>query len=1141
MCARTCYWILLAVGLWPPRPVMAQRTYTPVSVLASGNWYKLGVSRAGVYRVDLPFLQSLGVATGNLPSASIRLYGNGGAMLPEANASPRPDDLVENAIWVADGGDGQFGPGDYFLFYAPGPDTWVADSVNRLFTHRKNLYSDTVYFFLTLGGTGRRVASQPATGNTAVAVTHFSERYFHELDTVNFLSSGKEWYGEELSALPGRSLTRRFTLPLPDAETGSAARLRFTCAARSVGGASRFDVALGGQPVAQTVINAVGGGIYDLFAREAAGQGSQPVAGTETTVQFSFVPGSVNAQGWINWFELHTRRLLSLGAAPQLLFRDWNSVGQASATFILRNTPGTVRVWDITDERQPRQLEGSWSSGEYRFVNEALRLREYAAFDPARLPAPQALGRVGNQNLHAASPADLLIVVHPTLAAAAQQLADLHQQRGLRVATATTLEIYQEFAGGQPDPVAIRDWVKMYYDKFGSQAATAPRYLLLLGDASFDYKNRLRNNTSLVPAWQNDLSLDPLATYASDDFYGYLDDQEDINSGLVTNLLDIGIGRIPAYTPAQAQQYVAKVQAYLSPASLGGWRQQLTFVADDEDNNLHLQDAELITGTVSSVAPVFNRQKIYLDAFRQESGAGGSRYPEASLISNNQVNAGTLIWNYSGHGGYERLAEETILDAAQVNEWRNTPRLPLLITATCDFAPYDNPLIASLGENLLLRPQQGAIALMTTTRPVFAFSNRIMNNNYLRTALDTLADGSYRSLGDAVREAKNFTYQNFPDVANNRKFTLLGDPALTLGFPRERVVVTRINGLDILRADTLSALETVTVEGEVRDRQGNLLSGFNGQVFPEVFDKVRSLTTLANDPGSQAVSFPLQQNRLFRGTATVSGGRFSFQFKVPRDINYQFGAGRISLYAHNGQTDAGGFFTGFVVGGAGSGSDGDQAGPLVRAWLNDRQFVNGGLTNASPVLLLSLEDSSGINTTGAGIGHDLIAELDGDQRQFFRLNDFYQGAPDSYQRGEVRFPLPALTPGPHQLRIKAWDVVNNSSEITLDFVVGGEAGLQISRVLNYPNPFTTRTSFWFEHNQPGRKMQVEVRILTLGGRLIRTLREEVTPEGNRCTVPEWDGRDQYGDRPGRGVYLYQLRVNLPGQPVVSHLGKLALL
>jgi hypothetical protein len=415
-----------------------------------------------------------------------------------------------------------------------------------------------------------------------------------------------------------------------------------------------------------------------------------------------------------------------------------------------------------------------------------------------------------------------------------------------------------------------------------------------------------------------------------------------------------------------------------------------------------------------------------------------------------------------------------------------------------------------------------------------------MNNNYLQFALQPDAAGKYRSLGDAVKDAKNYTYQNSGDITNNRKFTLLGDPAMTIAYPTLKVRTTKINGIPATQADTLSAKEKIIIEGEVADAQGNILSGFTGNVYPVVFDKPQTNTTLANDPTSQQTSFITQSNVLFKGKVSVINGRFSFSFKMPKDINYQYGNGKLSLYAENGSQDGNGFFTNFIVGGASNTIDNDREGPQIKSYLNDENFVNGGLTNENPILIVKLSDSSGINTAGTGVGHDIVAALDNDSRQFFTLNDFYQGDQDSYQHGVVRFQLPEMKAGIHTLKIKAWDVLDNSSEVVLDFTVAKDEDLELSHVLNYPNPFTTRTQFWFEHNKPGQDLQVRLQVFTLTGRVIKMIEKTINTTGNRSSELEWDGLDEYGSKVGRGVYLYKLSVTAPGKLKKEKIEKLVI-
>lgn len=1115
-----------------------QRTYISQSVLATGNWYKIAVNQDGVYKIDASFLSALGVNFQNISSASIRLFGNGGGMLPEANASSRYDDLQENSIEMVDGGDGIFNNSDYFLFYSPGADRWIKDSLNKSFIFAKNLYSRVCYYYISIGGTGKRLSTKGTTTPSTITVTSFDNHLVHETDTINFLKSGKQWYGEEFSQTPGNTINRSFSFNLPAVVPGSVLHFKTKLVARSVGAAATFDVRINGATIPPAIIPAVSGNYLEAFASEAVVSGALAASQENIVLNYSFTPGSHNAQGWLDWYYVQARRQLSFTGIKQQSFRDWQSVSAGSITqFNLSGISASSQVWDVTNPLDPvRMLLQNQS-----FINDASRLREYFYFNGEAYFTPTVVGKINNQNLHQPVVADYIIITPAAFKNEANRLAAFHTQRNLGIVVATTEEVFNEFSSGIPDPTAIRDFVKMFYDRAGNDSAKRPKYLLLFGDASFDYQSRISNNTNYVPAYQSENSLDPLATYTSDDFFGLLDDADDINLTSPPALLDVGIGRVPASTVAEAKQFVDKIIHYHSSATLGAWRNQLTFVADDEDANLHLDDAEQISATAASSNLLFNQNKIYLDAFRQESGSGGSRYPLVNQAIINQMNAGNLIWNYNGHGGSIRLAEEAILDRDVMRQVNNANKLPLLITATCDFAPYDDPTNKSLGESLLLENEKGAIALTTTTRLVFAFSNRVINDNYLRFALQPNADGQYSTLGDALRTAKNFTYNATGDVINNRKFTLLGDPATRLAFPLWSVELTSVNGLLVSAEDTLGALEKCTVIGVIKDAQGNLLTGFNGTAYPTIFDKAQAVQTLANDAGSLPTTFQQQANVLYKGKATVTNGNFTFSFVVPKDINYQVGNGRMSLYADNGSKDANGIFTGFKIGGSGTNSFADSKGPDMQVYLNDENFVNGGLVNERPTLILKLSDSSGINTTGAGIGHDLTAVVDNDDKNLLVLNDFYEAELDDYKKGTVKFQLPELQPGNHTLKIKGWDVANNSSEALIEFVVAKQEALQISHVLNYPNPFTTSTNFWFEHNQPRSSLNALIQIYSLSGKLVHQIQKIINTVGNRSTDIHWDGTDSFGNKLARGVYIYRLMVSGAGGSKAEKMEKLYML
>ena len=1170
-------WLFLAIGCLLLSPARAQRVYTNAGSMASGSWYRIAISAPGIYRVDAALLRSLGVNLAGLSSANIRLYGNGGGMLSEPCNGAYADDLRENAIDMEDGGDGVFNEGDYFLFYAPGPHHWIKDSVNRRFTHIKNIYTELAYYFIDIGGGGgKRIVGRGSLPGSNVAVTGVDWRAFHELDTINVLSSGKDWYGEEFSNNPGGVSSRVFTVAPPHAQGGVV--LSATCMARSIGASSRMSMSVNGAAAGVLDLPAVTDGSYDVFGKAANLRATAPGGAGALSINFQFTPGGYNAQGWLDWWELSGRGALSLEGFAQLQFRDWVSVGNGRVgSFSLQGADAATQVWDITDPGAPVNVQGSLSGGAFSWTADCSSLHEYIAFNSSGrvLPVaagktgiegaaaypyggvngepngadlgatglftPLVLGKVNNQNLHQPAVADLLLISDPALLGQAQRLAQFHLQHDrLRTLVVTSSQVYNEFAGGNPDPTAIRDYVKMFYDRSNGDSTKRPHYLLLFGSGSFDFKDRLTDNTNKVPVYESGVSLDPLNTYTSDDFFGMLQDAADVNAIDKKTILDIAVGRIPARTPAEASAVVDKIVHYADVKTQGPWRNEVTLVADDGDQNLHFQDAEAFAGTIATGAPVFTTDKIYLDAYKEQNTPAGGRYPDVNQAISSGLFNGTLIWNYTGHGSNTRLSNEDIMDQTTVAGFSNPDKLPLFITATCDFAPHDNPLIQSIGAGLLVRPGSGAVALMTTTRLVFAFSNKVINNNYLQMALTPRPDGTYHSLGEAGRLTKNYTYQTQTDAVNNRKFTLLGDPAMTLAFPVYKVKTTAIDGKAVggtpggggggpgMAPDTLKALNRVSISGVVTDNNGAVLNGFNGILYATIYDKPRTARTLGNNPGSIPTEFQVQDNVLYKGKVPVSQGNFSYSFVVPKDINYQYGKGKISYYAgaaggSGSGMDGNGVFTDVIVGGSGNGTS-YTGGPAIQAYLNDEKFVDGGITNANPILLLHLRDSLGINITGTGIGHDITAVLDNNTQNPLVLNSFYEADLNTYKKGTVRYPLPHMTEGEHVLLIKAWNVANNSGQTSLSFRVVASQRLALTHVLNYPNPFTTHTTFWFEHNRPGEDLSVLVQILTVSGKLVKSIRRTINTAGNRSSDIDWDGLDDYGSKIGRGVYIYRLRV-----------------
>ncbi|WP_240676169.1 type IX secretion system sortase PorU [Botryobacter ruber] len=1093
------------------------------SVLNSGTWYKLGITTTGIYKIDKATLQALGINTQGLDPKTIQVYGNGGGMLPQANSTPRPDDLLENAIWVSGEADGRFDDNDFALFYGQGPHTWNYNANLNLFKHEYNLYTDTAYYFLRVGSTqGARISSRGQAAGAAQTISSYNERLFHERDIKNMVSSGREWYGEEFSSF---TTTRDFAFNVSDIIPGSDIKLTSFLMANSPITCS-FAVRLNGTVLGTQYIPGRGNYQYHPLGvnstqthtinQQALGQAS------ELKVGLTFgTGGSTTSTGYLNYLELNLERQLKL-YGDQTSFRSVQSLTTPASTFRIAGTPAGATVWDVTNPQQPVLQETTTAGSDLTFSAPTSLLREFVVFKGNTGFKPATLGLVNNQNLHALNlngNIDFVILTHPAFLQEANRLAEYRSRKSnMEVTVVTTTQVYNEFASGAQDVTAIRDFMRMLYGR-SHKSGSNVMYLLLFGDASYDYKNRISGNTNFVPIYESRESLNPLRTYSSEDYYGFLDDDEGEwqESSFGNHLLDIGIGRLPARTPAHAATLADKIMAYESPSHFGKWRNQITFIADDGDTNEHQNDAEFLAGYVEQDHKKFNNNKIYVDLYPQIAVANGQRSPEAITAINKAVEKGSLILNYTGHGNEVSLASEQLITIPQINNWRNSNNLTFMLTATCDFGRYDDPGRTSGAELSLLNDQGGTVGLLTTTRPVYAYSNRVLNRNFFWSALTPL-NGKMPLLGDIMRLTKN----NSLNDVNNRNFTLLGDPSLKLAYPELEARITKING-QAAATDTLSALGRVTITGQVQQANGSLASDFGGKMHLTVYDKQTTLTTFGDDT-SYPVPIKLRESIVYDGQATVKNGMFEVSFVVPKDIAYNYGTGKISLYASNAGTDAHGASNTIIVGGSAKNVAADEVPPTIRLFMDDESFVFGGTTGKTATLLAKIADENGINTAGLGIGHEITAVLDEAKDNLIVLNDYYTADVDSYQSGTVKYSLQDLAPGPHSLRLKAWDTHNNSNEEYLEFYVSNDAGLALNHLLNHPNPFSTRTTFHFDHNRAGENLEVQVQIFTISGKLVKTL--ETTSYASKAHLAEitWDGRDEYNDILARGVYVYKVSV-----------------
>ena len=1105
----------------------AQRNYASNSILSAGNWYKIALTKEGIYKIDLAFLSRLGINTSQINSSSIQLFGNGGAMLDEKNNTPLSDDLIENAIKVIDGGDGILNGNDYFIFYAPGPNRWLKDSINKRFHHQKNLVNDTCYYFLTITDRGKRIATQKNTEPSNVQVSSFNERIFYENDSVNLLNSGKNWYGERFD---NNHLSHSFKVEIPNLELQQPVHISTIMIARSIGSAGKFTLSMNGQSPININIDAVTGNLIDAYAKASFSQTNINSTTNSINLNYTFLASTNSSQGWLDWFEVQGRRALILPIQDQLTFRDWYSVGNNKvAEFIINNTTAETEVWEVTEPLQPLKMNLSLVGTQSKFVNESNELKEYIAFSKNNLSSPIAVGKIANQNLHQSSSVEYLIISPNIFLSEAQRLANFHQQQyRYTVKVVSAEQVYNEFGGGNINPVAIRNFIKMYYDKARNDTTQRPQFVLLFGAGSYALRNSNSEKKNFIPCYESNNSLDPLSTYTTDDFYALLKDEDDINMISTYESLDIAIGRLPITSVNEAKTIVDKIIRYHAKESLGDWRNNLVFVADDKDANTFLKNAEKLSKKAGSTNSLFNTNKIYVDAYPLKTILGNSSSPQVNQAIVEQFFSGNVLFNFSGHGNFQQLSAYAILSKQEAKLFNNSNKLPLLITSTCDFVPFDDPTKSSLGSNLLLNNANGVIGLLTTPRLVFATSNEVIHENFIKFALEKNSSSNYLSLGESFRKAKNYTSLTFSDIINNRKFSLIGDPGIKLAFPKYSIKITSINQHPISEKDSLQAGKKYEFTGEVRNEYGLVKEDFNGTVYPKIFDLPTTVKTLGNDPGSIATTFFQQTNTLYKGKATVNKGKFSFTMTVPKDLPLKSGRGRMSLYAENGITDANGIDSSFFIGGVGNNLNADNKGPVIQPFLNNYQFINGGTVNDCALLLVKLSDSDGINTVG--LGHDITAIIDGDDRTVYLLNNFYESELDNYQRGNILFQLPSLTEGKHRIKIKAWDNQNNYTEVVMDFYVTEERPFKISRLVNYPNPFNSKTNFSFEHNQPGESLQVSILIYSVEGMLVQKIQKNIQNADSKINEISLDAPFLMGGKFKKGIYFYQITVtNSVGQ------------
>lgn len=1079
--------------------------YASESVLNSGKWVKIQVAEDGIYKLTAADLKKMGFS--NLDKVAV--YGYGGWPLDEDFSTTYIDDVPEVAVWRG---------ADYLLFYGKGPRKWEYSSSDKSFIHTNNPYSNYGYYFVSeKETTGRTMEKAASAAGATLQVTTFDDYVLHEEELVSVNSSGRELYGESFTS----TLSRDFTISVPGI-TNDEGKATLSFISRGNG---TITMNVDGNALISGSVS-VPSDEYEV-ARELYRERAWMADKGETVkVNIGYsTTGHKNVH--LNYFRLQMKRQLKV-YDNYTFFRSLSARGNASR-FVIQGADASTLVFDVTDGVNPQQMETSLNGTELSFsIPASASLREFVVVKPSQIKAPVTVGEVVNQNLHALPQQDMIIIAQPNFTTQAERLAEAHRTKdNLTVRVVTPESIYNEFSSGTPDATAYRRFMKMFYDRKTSEA-DAPKYLLLFGDGSFDnrkltsaWKSVDMSNMLLTYQTENSLSSQ---SYVIDDYFGFLDDADNKKS-LQNKKLCLGIGRFPIRTVEQATQMVDKVISYMENKNTGSWKNNLCFMADDGSNTdgfmtEHMEFADQLAGYVESEHPEFLVNKLYYDAYKKDMTAG--TYPDVRSGLQKLLKDGLLLFNYTGHGGTTALSDEKVLTQTDINQFTYT-HLPVWVTATCDFTRFDD-LNTSAGEDVFLNKSSGGIALFTTVRVAYSRPNFPINDNVIRNLFER-NNGRRRTLGEVMQATKN-TLSSVYKLG----FCLIGDPAVKIAYPEFGMKVTTVNGQSVDgNSISFKALEKITVEGEVLDASGQLVTDFTGIVNPTVKDSKVTVTCLknSNKDDSPAFTFTDYPNTIFIGNDSVRNGKFSFTFTVPKDISYSNLQGKMNLYAVDTESgnEAQGNFDNFIVGGTSDTAETDTIGPEIRAlYLNDTTFVDGGQVNTTPYFVAELWDKSGVNITGSSVGHDMMLVIDESTVLSYNLNSYYELLPGEDGTGIVKFPIPALEPGKHTAEFWVWDILNNSTVRTFTFEVVEGLKPFLFDVIATPGIAREQVTFHLMHNRPESRMRVGIMVYDLAGRQLWKHEESGTSGLFENYTVSWD-LTSGGARMRPGVYIYRAAIS----------------
>ena len=1118
---------------------------TTSGVLSQGTWYKMSVYRTGIYKLTYDQLKAAGVPVDGVGLNTIKIYDNGGTMLPEDPNAPRPGDLTENAIYVYDAnGNGTFGPNDYILFYGRGTKGWSYDSLSNTFSHYINNYSDTNYYFITWGGQqGKRMQVVPSFHAAAYyRPQSYTSGVFQDTSMYNLLNSGQDWYGPQLvppnstggnssylyqNTLYGLDHSRDVTyrLALISRSTDGSYNY-FTVYENSTG--TQLGTIVGGTVTTTGDFADQGDYAYPIPVQTFSGTGNLP--NDKSSLEVAYNSTSASAQGYIDWIEiLYHRYFQSVGDVldfyePDTTANVYYSVNGFSSD--------SVNVFDVTNFANVGVVHpDSVNNGTVYFGTQASsgsRKEFYAVGDNGYLSV-QAIVGTANSNLHGdLNGADLIIVTAPQFLLQADELASWKESHdALSTQVVTTTQVYNEFGCGIPDPTAIRDFLKYAY----TNDQLTPSYVILFGSGTYDYKGIAAKDTEFVPPYESQESLNQVNSYCSDDYY------VEFNGPLTQTPISMSIGRLSAHDAADADAVVNKIRLYETSTDFGTWRNLITLVADDDvttgiANDIGSPSFTSDTQFLEQYIPSqFDLKQIYIALYPTVVSTSGRRKPQAASDIINQINQGTLMMNFVGHGAFDLWSYAHVFEApVSVPQLTNLNKLTLFVTATCDFGLDDNPQEESGAELLVNSPIGGAIGCLSATRVGYEGDNSLFDNTFFGDLLVWNAQRVPPRIGDAVFETKQALFS-----LADAKYNYTGDPTVRLAVPRYEAVIDSLNGQSLAQLQEIKALEKLDIKGSVLKADGTLWSDLADTGIVTIYDSDKPVLI-----PQWNLSYNFPGSILYRGQISIQNGEFEAQALIPKDISYSGEKGKIELYFGGGGADGLGYTRNVIVGGTDTTAANNHIAPVIDIYFDSRNFRDGDVVSANPTMIVDIHAVNGLNLSDAAIGHSLQATFDG--QQSVNLAPYYTGKLNSYQDGTVEYPVTTdLSYGEHSVTIQAFDAFNNEAQASATFDVESNSTLSITNVYNYPDPFSSGTAFTFERSDAGgagEPVNVTVKVFTISGRLIRTI-HAYGLTGTFVRI-DWNGLDEDGDRLANGVYLYKvIATTIDGQYTSSAIGRMA--